>query len=66
MKIDFRLVPDGTSTPEIPDAISEMSAARNAVPAVLYDLQGRKAKNVRKGIYVTDGKKIVFGSSPLE
>ena len=60
VKIDIALVSDGTSTPDIPDGISEMSAARNAVPAVLYDLQGRKAKNARKGIYVTDGKKIVF------
>lgn len=58
MKIDMRLVPDGTSTPDIPDSISE-TVTETAVNAV-YDLQGRRVESARKGIYVTNGKKVVF------
>ena len=51
MKIDMRLVPDAAS------AIRE-TAAKAAGNAV-YDLQGRQVKTARKGIYVTNGKKVV-------
>ena len=52
MKIDMRLVPDGTSAVnEIVDCPSSNSQ--------WFDLQGRQVKTVQKGIYVTNGKKVV-------
>ena len=59
LKIDMRLVSDGTSAPDIPDAISEQIADRQSVSRKYYDLQGRKVSNIRKGIYVADGKKVI-------
>ena len=55
----MRLVSDGTSTPDVPDAISEQIADRQSVSRKYYDLQGRKVSNIRKGIYVADGKKVI-------
>ena len=28
-------------------------------PVIIYDLQGRRVKNIGKGIYIVNGKKIV-------
>lgn len=53
MKIDIRLVPDGTT------AISDLKATRPQQEA-LFDLQGRRIGAApHKGIYVSEGRKIV-------
>lgn len=52
MKIDMRLVPNGSA------AITSLKTGTNA-GNTLYDLQGRQVKSARKGIYVTGGKKVV-------
>lgn len=51
MKIDMRLVPDPATT--ICETVTE------TVDNAVYDLQGRRVENVRKGIYVTNGKKVI-------
>jgi len=52
MKIEIRLVPDPATT--IRETVTEKATN------VIYDLQGRRVENARKGIYVTNGKKVVF------
>ena len=59
VKIDIALVSDGTSTPDIPDGISEMAADRQSVNGKSYDLQGRQVKPATKGVYIVNGKKVV-------
>ena len=59
-KIDMRLVPDGTITPDIPDGISEQIANGKSVNRKYYDLQGRRLHNAPShGVYVSNGRKIV-------
>lgn len=52
VKVDIRLVSDGTS------AIQE-TANSTSQNSTYYDLQGRKVKTAQKGIYVTNGKKVI-------
>ena len=59
VKIDIALVSDGTSTPDIPDGISEQIADRQSVNGNFYDLQGRQVKSATKGVYIVNGKKVV-------
>ena len=59
MKIDMRLVPDGTSTPDIPDGISEQIVNSQWSNSKWFDLQGREVKAAKKGIYISNGRKIV-------
>ena len=35
-------------------------ASTDAASGLIYDLQGRVVKNTHKGIYITNGKKIVL------
>jgi hypothetical protein len=51
MKIDMRLVPDAAS--------SIRETATKAASNAVFDLQGRQVKNAKKGIYVTNGKKVI-------
>ena len=53
MKIDMRLVPDGSAGIHL-STLNSQPSARN-----IYDLQGRKVKTTQKGIYVTNGKKVI-------
>ncbi len=51
MKIDIRLVSDAAS--------SIRETATKAASNAVFDLQGRQVKNAKKGIYVTNGKKVI-------
>ena len=54
LKIDFRLVPDGTS------GITELRAnGQESATAVSLDGRSVSKSNLRKGIYIVDGKKYV-------
>lgn len=53
MKIDMRLVPDGMS------GISEQTVNSKSANGSFYDLQGRRVMNPGKGIFVSNGIKIV-------
>jgi len=54
MKIDMRLVPDGTS------GICDKPLTIDHSPLTIYDLQGRRLNAVpRKGVYINNGHKIV-------
>ena len=52
MKIDMSLVSDGTS------AIQE-TANSTSLNSTYFDLQGRKVSALKKGLYVTNGKKVI-------
>ncbi len=52
MKIDMSLVSDGTS------AIQE-TANSTSLNSTYFDLQGRKVSELKKGLYVTNGKKVI-------
>ena len=45
--------------PEEQDAVKEIAPVRKSSSAV-YDLSGRRIKNPSRGIYVLDGKKVLF------
>ena len=51
VKIDIRLVPDGTT--------GITSSSIDHGPLTIYDLQGRRVENAKKGLYISNGKKIV-------
>ena len=53
VKIDIRLVPDGNA------GISEQIANSASHKNTYFDLQGRKVSETKKGIYVTNGKKVI-------
>ena len=54
MKIDIRLVSNvSTGICDKPVAVQQSS------PATIYDLQGRRVENAKKGLYISNGKKIV-------
>ena len=38
----------------------EEQSADVAAPAVIYDLQGRRVANPTKGVFIVNGKKVVF------
>ena len=42
-----------------PSAIEEVKGESGKVKAI-YDLQGRKVETPSKGIYIVDGKKVIF------
>jgi hypothetical protein len=41
------------------NAIEGISSETPATEADVYDLQGRKVENVRKGIYIINGRKVI-------
>ena len=45
--------------PEEQDAVKDIAPVRKSSSAV-YDLSGRRVKNPSSGIYVVDGKKVLF------
>jgi hypothetical protein len=53
MKIDMRLLPDAASA--IQETVN--STSQNST---VFDLQGRQVKTAHKGIYVTNGKKVIM------
>lgn len=54
VKIDIRLVPEGSAN--IHETANSQQLKANSP---LYDLQGRQTKAAKKGIYVSEGRKIV-------
>ena len=59
MKIDMRLVPDGTATPDVPDGIG-VNTVTLPVDHNIYDLQGRLLPVApAKGMFLTNGRKYV-------
>ena len=51
-RVTLKIVNDASAIKEIDDC----SRSNHDI----YDLQGRKVKNVRKGIYVSGGKKVLY------
>lgn len=43
---------------EVATGISEISGKTNQTAGTIYDLQGRKVENAKKGLYIRDGKKM--------
>lgn len=50
----------GDSDIETPLAIEEVALPENIVGQPIYDLQGRRVKNPKQGIYIVNGKKYVI------
>lgn len=44
---------------EMATGISEISGKTNQTAGTIYDLQGRKVENAKKGLYIMNGKKII-------
>ena len=44
---------------EIPSSIT-IKGSQSANQGILFDLQGRKVANPRKGIYIKDGRKVLI------
>lgn len=53
VKVDIRLVPN------VATGIQEKTFTLNPSPFTVYDLQGRRVENAKKGLYISNGKKIV-------